>query len=218
MRIDMSSSKKRFLVWAVAIAGLVGLGYYAYTSFRQPLAASLPAAPASAAQGPGGAAPARPIRIESARVLASRTGARRERGRFAALERVGRPASRDCRSNRHDQFSRRRCRQQRAAPADASMGRRRRPNSIRRGPVWGSRRPISSVPGAFAKKFISQQALDNAQAALKVQEAALALAQARFEKTRIRAPFSGIVGIRKVSVGDYVKEGQDLVNIEDIGR
>jgi membrane fusion protein (multidrug efflux system) len=68
----------------------------------------------------------------------------------------------------------------------------------------------------FARKFISQQALDNAQAALKVQEAAIALAQARFEKTRIRAPFSGIVGIRKVSVGDYVKEGQDLVNIEDI--
>jgi membrane fusion protein (multidrug efflux system) len=38
-----------------------------------------------------------------------------------------------------------------------------------------------------------------------------------FDKTRIRAPFSGIVGIRNVSVGDYVKEGQELVNIEDIG-
>jgi membrane fusion protein (multidrug efflux system) len=38
----------------------------------------------------------------------------------------------------------------------------------------------------FARKFISQQALDNTQAALKVQEAALALAQAKFDKTRIR--------------------------------
>ena len=68
----------------------------------------------------------------------------------------------------------------------------------------------------FERKFISQQALDNTQAGLKVQEAALALAQARFEKMRLRAPFSGIVGLRNVSVGDYVKEGQELVNIEDI--
>ena len=68
----------------------------------------------------------------------------------------------------------------------------------------------------FEKKFVSQQALDNAEAGLKVQEAALALAQARLEKTRIKAPFSGRVGLRTVSAGDYVKEGQDLINLEDI--
>ena len=50
-----------------------------------------------------------------------------------------------------------------------------------------------------------------------MQKAALALAQARFDKTRITAPFSGVVGIRNVSVGDYVKEGQELINLEDIG-
>lgn len=55
------------------------------------------------------------------------------------------------------------------------------------------------------KKFLSQQALDNSQATLEVQKAALALAQARLDKTRITAPFSGVVGIRNVSVGDYVK-------------
>ncbi|WP_153109718.1 efflux RND transporter periplasmic adaptor subunit [Propionivibrio limicola] len=69
----------------------------------------------------------------------------------------------------------------------------------------------------FEKKFVSQQALDNAEAALKVQEAALALAEAKLEKTRLKAPFAGVVGIRNVSIGDYVKEGQELVNIEDIG-
>ena len=68
----------------------------------------------------------------------------------------------------------------------------------------------------FEKKFVSQQALDNVEAALKVQEAALALAQAKLDKMRIKAPFAGVVGIRNVSVGDYVKEGQELVNIEDI--
>ena len=30
----------------------------------------------------------------------------------------------------------------------------------------------------------------------------------------IRAPFSGVIGLRSVSVGDYVKEGADMVNLE----
>ena len=33
---------------------------------------------------------------------------------------------------------------------------------------------------------------------------------------QIRAPFSGIIGLRVVSLGDYVKEGADLVNLESI--
>ncbi|MDR2625795.1 MAG: efflux RND transporter periplasmic adaptor subunit [Zoogloeaceae bacterium] len=67
----------------------------------------------------------------------------------------------------------------------------------------------------FRKKFISPQALDNTRAALRVQEAAVALARARLDKMRIRAPFDGVVGIRNVSVGDYVREGEDLINLED---
>jgi membrane fusion protein (multidrug efflux system) len=68
----------------------------------------------------------------------------------------------------------------------------------------------------FQKKFISQQSLDNTRAALKVQEANVALAAARMAKTRIRAPFDGVVGIRNVSVGDYIKDGEALVNLEDV--
>jgi membrane fusion protein (multidrug efflux system) len=33
---------------------------------------------------------------------------------------------------------------------------------------------------------------------------------------RIVAPFDGVVGIRGVSLGDYVKDGSDLVNLEDV--
>jgi len=68
----------------------------------------------------------------------------------------------------------------------------------------------------FQKKFISERARDESAATLKVQDAAVALAQAKFGKTQIRAPFAGVVGIRNVSPGDYVKEGQELINIEDI--
>jgi len=64
--------------------------------------------------------------------------------------------------------------------------------------------------------FVSAIAKDQALNSLRVAEASLALAQARLAKTRIQAPFSGIVGIRQVSVGDYVKEGQDLATLEDI--
>lgn len=66
------------------------------------------------------------------------------------------------------------------------------------------------------QKFISERARDESQANVQVLEAKLALAEARLSKLDIRAPFSGIVGIRTVSVGDYVKDGADLVNLEDI--
>ncbi len=64
--------------------------------------------------------------------------------------------------------------------------------------------------------FISGQAKDEAENNLKVAEAAAALAAARLAKTEIRAPFSGVIGLRSVSIGDYVKEGQDMVNLEAI--
>jgi membrane fusion protein (multidrug efflux system) len=64
--------------------------------------------------------------------------------------------------------------------------------------------------------FISGQAKDEAENNLKVAQASLTLAEARLAKTQIKAPFSGIIGLRTVSVGDYVKEGADMVNLESI--
>ncbi|HEX6136749.1 MAG TPA: efflux RND transporter periplasmic adaptor subunit [Casimicrobiaceae bacterium] len=66
------------------------------------------------------------------------------------------------------------------------------------------------------RNFISGQAKDEAENNLRVAEAAVALADARLAKTEIKAPFSGIIGLRVVSVGDYVKEGADVVNLESI--
>jgi membrane fusion protein (multidrug efflux system) len=64
--------------------------------------------------------------------------------------------------------------------------------------------------------FISGQAKDEAENNLRVAEAALQLAEAKLAKTELKAPFSGIIGLRVVSVGDYVKEGADVVNLESI--
>jgi membrane fusion protein (multidrug efflux system) len=63
------------------------------------------------------------------------------------------------------------------------------------------------------------QDLDDAGAALKVAEANLDLARARFAKTRIVAPFNGVIGSRRVSVGTFLRSGQaitDLANVDEM--
>jgi membrane fusion protein (multidrug efflux system) len=67
-----------------------------------------------------------------------------------------------------------------------------------------------------SKNFVSSSAQDQAASSVQVAEAKLKLVEARLAKMRILAPFDGVAGIRSVSVGDYVKDGADLVNIEDI--
>ena len=64
--------------------------------------------------------------------------------------------------------------------------------------------------------FISGQARNEAENNLRVAEAGLQLAEAKLAKMEIKAPFSGIIGLRVVSIGDYAKEGSDIVNLESI--
>jgi membrane fusion protein (multidrug efflux system) len=63
--------------------------------------------------------------------------------------------------------------------------------------------------------LISPQNFDQLAAKLKESEGSLAVARERLNKTTIRAPFGGRVGLRQVSPGDYVQPGQALVNLED---
>jgi membrane fusion protein (multidrug efflux system) len=67
-----------------------------------------------------------------------------------------------------------------------------------------------------SQNFVSQSAVDQNGAALEVAQAQVALAQAQVARMKILAPFDGIAGIRSVNVGDYVKDGADLVSIEDL--
>lgn len=69
-----------------------------------------------------------------------------------------------------------------------------------------------------SKNFVSGSAQDTAESNVQVLAARLQLAQARLAKMRVLAPFDGVVGIRAVSVGDVVRDGTDLVNVEDISR
>lgn len=67
-----------------------------------------------------------------------------------------------------------------------------------------------------AQNFVSQSVVDQAQATLEVAEAQVTLAQAQLQRMKVTAPFDGIAGIRNINVGDYVKDGADLVQVEDI--
>ena len=68
----------------------------------------------------------------------------------------------------------------------------------------------------LAGNMISKQDYDEARSRLKESEAALRRNRALLDKTILRAPFSGIIGLRHVSPGAYVSPGQDLVNLESI--
>lgn len=66
----------------------------------------------------------------------------------------------------------------------------------------------------YARKLVSTAERDQVAANLALTAAELAVAQAQFDKTRIVAPFTGVVGLRRVSPGDYVVAGQDLAGLE----
>jgi len=62
---------------------------------------------------------------------------------------------------------------------------------------------------------ISQQERDTAYARWVLDKASVNLAEAQWGKTRILAPFSGTLGLRMISPGDYIEPGKPLVNLED---
>lgn len=67
----------------------------------------------------------------------------------------------------------------------------------------------------LAQSFVSASVVDQAQAAVQVADAQVALSRAQLERMRLVAPFDGMAGIRTVNLGDYVKDGTELVSLED---
>lgn len=72
------------------------------------------------------------------------------------------------------------------------------------------------------KSFVSDSAIDDAEAQLralreqlKVARAQVALAEYKLSKSTITAPLTGKIDARMVSVGDYVKDGAALFTIAD---
>ncbi len=65
----------------------------------------------------------------------------------------------------------------------------------------------------FHEKQVSQSDFEAARAALDEARAAVGAKQAFIERKRIYAPFDGVLGIRKVNLGDYLEPGDPVVSL-----
>jgi membrane fusion protein (multidrug efflux system) len=70
----------------------------------------------------------------------------------------------------------------------------------------------------FERNVISSKELEDASIDLRVAEADYEVAQARLAKTRIRAPFSGLAGRRRVSKGAYLSVGERITELARVDR
>lgn len=68
----------------------------------------------------------------------------------------------------------------------------------------------------YKQNYTSGDKKDEAVAKFRVDEAILNRRKAELEKTKILAPFDGFVGLRKISPGDYVQAGQDIVMLMNL--
>src|SRR4051812_22563763 len=66
----------------------------------------------------------------------------------------------------------------------------------------------------IAKKAIAPSDLDTAETALRQQEAMVQSAKALIGRKRITAPFDGVIGIRQVSLGQYLNPGAMIAPLQ----
>jgi membrane fusion protein (multidrug efflux system) len=208
--IQTQMNLRRLMYPGVAALGITAMGAYAYYAQRSPQAAVEQTA------GPRSAASAAPPAVDVAKVSSTRlvddvnaVGTLRSNEAVVVRPEV---AGRITRLNFSDG--------QQVKKGQLLVG---FDASVNQAEVLQAKAELSIAKANFNRnedlarqKFISERAKDESEANVQVLEAKLALAQARLSKLEIRAPFSGIVGIRNVSVGDYVKDGADLINLEDI--
>ncbi|OUD12692.1 hypothetical protein TPSD3_15700 [Thioflexithrix psekupsensis] len=76
-----------------------------------------------------------------------------------------------------------------------------------------SEHSFSRTQDLYNKKLSSRQAYDEAVALLEQDRARQSLERVLLAKTRIEAPFSGIIGLRYLSQGAYVRAGDDIVEV-----
>ncbi|WP_429231408.1 efflux RND transporter periplasmic adaptor subunit [Aeromonas veronii] len=67
----------------------------------------------------------------------------------------------------------------------------------------------------YKTSSISKEQLDEAEATYRSLEADIESLKATIARREVRAPFSGVVGLRNVFLGQYLQPGTDIVRLED---
>ncbi len=70
--------------------------------------------------------------------------------------------------------------------------------------------------GLLQKRVSSQSDFDATQAEYRQAEAAVAETKATIERKLIRAPFTGVLGIRQVNLGQYLQSGNAVVPLQSL--
>ena len=209
-------NKKKVVIWSVVAVGLVAVAMWgARWQAGQSATSPAPQASRADAAGGGGAAAGAPIAVEVATVKAmSLSDDLQAVGTVRASESVvvrpeisGRVALINFREG------------QRVKRGDVLVA---LDDSVPRAELAQAEAQLALAQSNFDRtqdlarqNFVSASARDQAASTLKVQEAARELARTKLAKSAIRAPFDGVVGVRAIALGDYVKEGQDMVTLDD---
>lgn len=64
--------------------------------------------------------------------------------------------------------------------------------------------------------FISRQAQDESNSERAVAAAEVNIIKVKIDKSQIKAPFDGVLGLREVNLGDYVSSGTEIVALASI--
>ena len=79
-----------------------------------------------------------------------------------------------------------------------------------------ARLTFERMRGLLSERVISQAEYDRATAEQKQTEARVGEIRAAIERKTIRAPFTGILGIRQVNLGQYLAGGDPIVSLQSL--
>ncbi len=77
-------------------------------------------------------------------------------------------------------------------------------------------RDLTRVNDLIARGVVPQQRQDEARAAVERAQARVASIEAQLADRIVRAPFSGVVGLREVSPGELIRPGDPITTLDDI--
>ncbi len=79
-----------------------------------------------------------------------------------------------------------------------------------------ARQALDRTRQLLTEKAAATADLERAEAAARSSQASLDLLQLRLDRTIVRAPFAGVVGQRRISLGDYVTTSTQLLTLQTI--
>lgn len=79
-----------------------------------------------------------------------------------------------------------------------------------------ARQSLERTQDLLKQKASSQAELERAEATMRSNEAQLELLKVRLDRTLVRSPFAGVMGQRRVSLGDYVTTDTKLAALQTV--